>query len=264
SYLDCPAYAGVPYGPSSTHQAGSSTTLKFSPSATFRGVTVQFTFTATFTSSTSDTTGVTLNYANGPNLTLRYFPATGSCANPIYGDELHVWDMSSPPDYTVSASPHSFNEQQGSGWSASSSIGVQAIWGWSLPVSITAGSDDTSLTLIPNPSSVNPNGASASSTLTITDPKASDCGTYSISVSAQSGSLWRSLTLPLYIAPIDFCVFVNPNFDIGGAPPAGGCQTISIISTNRGTITFSGTGQSPLQQPTFNPASVPVTAGTKT
>ncbi len=267
SYLDCtinPA-AGT-FGPSSTTTQGLSSSIGYTSTATFFGITVSLSYSTTFTTSSSNTTGVTISYTNGPAIKLRYYPATGSCQNPIFGAELHVWDMSTPPDFSVSPSPSSLSEQQGSAWIDSSTINVQASWGWALPISMTANSNDPNLHLSLNPTSVNPYGASTSTTLTVTDLKASDCGSYNMWVYGQSGSTVRYAVIPVYIAPTDFCIFADNNA-IDVAYSQGYSPTITITSKAAANIALSasvspgftaGFGQPNLSVPAGGTASTSV------
>ena len=259
SYLDCNILpSAAPFGPSSTHTVGQTSSLGFTWGATFWGITASLSYTTTYTSTTSDTTGITINYTNGPNLIFRYYPASGTCDKPIWGSELHVWDMSTPPDYSLTASPSSLSAQTGSSWSKQTTASVQASWGWALPVGLTASSDDPNLSLSLNPTSVNPMGGTATSTLTVNDFATSDCGSFSIwVVGSSTTNRWTSISLT--ISPIDFCFFTNKNA-VDVAHSAGDCPIITLTSNTSTNIALSAnlpTGLSAL----FGLASVPVGAG---
>jgi len=334
---------------STTITTSASFSVSSSPVSLF-GASVGLSYTASTSWQNDDATLVTLGSTDGQSLSFTFYPASGPCNNLTFGSELHVWDTSSAPDYTMSAnpstvnvapgstgttaitltgfngfneqvsltysaptgisvslnpanlfvssssatsnpvisvlstvpcgitypvtiyaassgnppiyhstivrvavnptcnfsmsaSPSSFTEQQGSSWSGTTTISVQPTGGFAGTVSLSANSNNPNLQLALSSTSVNTAGGTGSVTLTITDPNTADCGPSTITVGGQSAQLMNSVTIPLTITGIqgscDFTISANPtSLSIySTAPPCMGYSTITIHSVNG----FSGT-----------------------
>src|SRR5205809_411576 len=166
--------------------------------------------------------------------------------HPVTGWRFH---QSTPPspDFSTSANPSSLNAPLGS--SASSTITLSSLNGFTGTVSLSATSSPTgpSLSSAVSPScptaSRNPATVSlsprstATSTLTFQTQPSTPTGTYTVTVTGSSGSLSHSTTVSVSVA-------VNPDFSSSADPSS---FTLSRSSTDNSTITitslngFSGT-----------------------
>ena len=278
-HLDCTfsvPVANTPWTWSYTQTGSTSTTFGVTSNADFFGSTVTLSYSESSGSENSDTTTVSFT-TNGANLRFILYPAGGTCpnpnANPVFGDELHVWDLSPPPDFAISSSPSSFNVQQGStptSWSRTSTLYVQGNYGFGSDVSLTATSNDPNLILSLSPQTVNPLGSTVTSTLTVNDPSASDYGSYYIYVNGQGGGRFHQVVIPLSISVPDFTITatspaqtrpgnyptstitITPlngftgtvNLATGNLPSGVNCQPVTpnTISGGSGTASLSCTG----------------------
>ncbi len=168
-----------------TFSTGTKTTLGISPTFSFRGISVTLSFSTTVSSSTSDTTTVTFGGSIAPTtFTFRFYPVGGTCANPTFGSELHVWDMTG--DFGMSTSPSSLSTNPGQ--SASTTATIASFNGFSEAVSLSSSAPSgISVSLSTNP--VSPTvGGSATSTVAISVASAVGYNTYTVVITGSSRS----------------------------------------------------------------------------
>ena len=164
-------------------------------------------------------------------------------------------------DYTVGVTPTSGSVVQGGSTSATATIGL--VNGTSQPVTLSTSISPsaTGLTARANPTSGIPTFTSA---LTISTTAATPTGSYTITVTGNSGNLSRSATYSLKVLPPP-----PPDFSISAAPSSlsmsksgSASATITIASLNgfSGTVSLTANPPSGVSA-TFNPVSVTVTSG---
>jgi hypothetical protein len=100
-------------------------------------------------------------------------------------------------DFSLGASTSSVSLKKSQ--SANVTLTVTSLDGFSLPVNLTVSGLPSGVTGTIVPSTVNPAGAAASSTLVITLPKKPPTGTFLLTITATSGSLTHTVTITLTI-----------------------------------------------------------------
>jgi len=170
--------------------------------------------------------------------------------HPVTGWRFH---QSTPPspDFSTSANPSSLNAPLGS--SASSTITLSSLNGFTGTVSLSATSSPSGPSLSLNPTSVTlSSGGTASSSLSVSS---STSGSYTITVTGTSGSLSHSASVNLIVA--DFRISANPS-SITIAPGSSATSSISLTSTGgfTGTVSLSSTVSPSGPTASLNPASV--------
>jgi len=108
--------------------------------------------------------------------------------------------VNEPPDFTISVSPSSLSIRQGE--SATASISIASVGGFSDPVSLTATGQPSGITVSFAPSTVTPpKGSSASSEISVKVESSVGTGSRSITISGRSGILSRSTILTVAVTP---------------------------------------------------------------
>ena len=164
--------------------------------------------------------------------------------------------MTTPPNFTISASPSSLTIAQGN--PGTSTITTTVSGGFSSSISLSATGVPTGTTVSFNPSTIPAPGA-GSSTMTITVGASTPVGTYPITVTGNGGGLQRSATVTL-------TVIAAPNFTISASPSSltiaqGSPGTSTITTTVSGgfssSISLSATGAPTGTTVSFNPSTIP-------
>ncbi|HEV2192907.1 MAG TPA: spherulation-specific family 4 protein, partial [Nitrosopumilaceae archaeon] len=198
------------------------------------------------------------NYVGYIYITDNNLPNPYNTVPSYFGNEVAMLDISSPlpspttpspttpspttpppttlPDFSLLASPSSASIQQGG--NSSSTITVRSLNGFSSAVGLTVLAP-TGMTVSVLPTSVTPaTGGSATSMLSISVPSSTPIATYTITVTGVSGSLTRTVIIPLTVsAPppptppsIQSSISVN-SVDLSGKPIIGMWTTIQSGST---------------------------------
>jgi len=162
--------------------------------------------------------------------------------------------------FSVSASPASVDIAAGN--SATATIGVSSIGGFSGTASLAATASPSGLTLSLNPNSVAiPSGGTVSSTLTISSSGTTAPGLYNLTVTVTSGTVSYSRSVQ---------VRVGANFSIASSLSSISIQvrttstaTITVTSLNgfAGTVSFSETSLPQGPGMSMSPGSVALSAG---
>ncbi len=140
------------------------------------------------------------------------------------------------PDFSLTASPSSFN--LGAGGSASSTITVGALSGFTGTVSLTASGQPSGSTVAFTPTSI---ATSGTSTLAITLPSTVSVGTYYVTVTGTSGSLTHTATVTLIVGAGDFSIVASASsliVDPGKTVSVGLTVTPINNLTSPVTLTF--------------------------
>jgi hypothetical protein len=141
------------------------------------------------------------------------------------------------PDFTVSASPSALTINAGS--SATTTITVTAIGGFTNPVTITAATP-TDWTA-PLPISVTP---TASTPLTITAPSSAN-GPYTVVITASDGTTSKTTTLTVQVVKPDFSLTANPtSLTIRQGSSGSSRITVNAVNSYQGAVTLSASGAS--------------------
>ncbi len=161
--------------------------------------------------------------------------------------------VSTSPDFSITASPASQSVVQGSGTSYTTT--TTALNGFAGSVGLTVAGLPTGATGSFSPTSITGGGSSA---LSVTTATSTPTGTYTLTVTGTSGTLTHSTTVTLVVNSV-----TPPGFTISASPssrtvtrPSSATYTISIGSVNgfSGAVTLSATGQP--NGVTFSPATV--------
>ena len=156
------------------------------------------------------------------------------------------------PDYTLSATPATVSTAVSS--SASSTIVVSALSGFSGAVNLTASGMPSGVTASFAPAAVTGSGAS---TLTLTASASAAVGTYPIVVKGVSGSLSHTITVSLTVASADFTLSASPTVVM--VSPGGSATstiTIGVVSGFSGSVNLTATGLPAGVTASFSPPSV--------
>lgn len=155
--------------------------------------------------------------------------------NAVSGTTSHIAALSlnvasTTPDFQISAAALS-PATVGPGASATSTLSVAALNGFSSAVALSCDSAISGVTCNPNPASVTPSGGTdATSALTVNVASTVTPGTYSIHISGTSGTTVHSTGLLLIVAK---------DFSVGPAPGSPTSQTISAGQTASFSLVFS-------------------------
>jgi len=273
-YLTCGI--NVPLGNSPetwtyTSTGSTATTFGISSTVNLFGQGVNLSYSEASSSEQSDATSLSISSTNGATLSFRLWPASGSCptpnSTPVFSNELHVWDLSPAPDFSISAAPTSLSLTPGS--TGTSTINLASINGFSstVPLSVSAPSG-IGVTL--NPTSADLTQPSASSTATIYVPPSTAAGTYTVTVTgtcnAPTCNPSITHTVNIQVQVLDFSTWASPTSAIV-YPLAVASSTITVSSLNgfSGTVNLAwavvpGSGLSC----TLNPTSITLTSGQTT
>src|SRR5438105_7511949 len=154
-------------------------------------------------------------------------------------------------DFALSAT--SASAAQGS--SATSTVTVSGLYGFADPVALSVSGlpAGTTATFSPATASFDPQSTSTTSTLTFSTSPSTPPGTYTATVTGQSGGVSRTCTVALQISqPADFQVAVMP----GNLQVARGGQAIyqvSVASAGSFPVTLSASGLPPGATASFAP-----------
>jgi hypothetical protein len=198
--------------------------------------------TITFTASSAAATGTT-------NVTIT---ASGGGITHTTTIALTV-NAAAAPDFTLSASPASLTVTQGK--SATSTITVNPLNGFTGTVSLMASGLPAGVT-----ASFNPSSTTGSGTLTLTAGSTAATGTATITITGTSGSLTHSTTIMLTVnaaANTDFTIADSPaSITVTRGTTGHSTVTIGAVNGFTGTVTLSVTGQGGRVTTTFNPTAV--------
>jgi subtilase family serine protease len=161
--------------------------------------------------------------------------------------------VSTSPDFTISASPASQTVVQGSGTSYTATVG--ALNGFSGVVSFSVSGLPTGAGATFNPTSVTGSG---SSSLSVTTAATTPAGTYTLTVTGTSGSLVHSTTVTLIVTPpatSDFTITASPSSrSIRRGNTTTYTVTVTAINGFTGTVNLTSTGAP--SSATFAPTSI--------
>ena len=171
---------------------------------------------------------------------------------------LGVAQVSSSPNFTISASPAWLSIQQGN--QGTSSITTTIGNGFNGAISLSASGMPSGTTVSFNPSTI-PAPGSGSSTMTITVGSRTVTGTYPITVTGSGGGIQQNTTVTLTVT-----AQAQPNFTISASPgslslPQGNQGTSTITTTVSGgfnnSISLSASGLPSGTTVSFNPNLIP-------
>ena len=169
---------------------------------------------------------------------------------------LGVTQVSSSPNFTISATPASLSIQQGN--QGTSSITTTIGNGFNSAISLSASGAPSGTTVSFNPSTI-PAPGSGSSTMTIAVGSSTATGTYPITVTGNGGGTQQTTTVTLTVT-------AAPNFTISASPaslsvPQGNQGTSTITTTVSGgfnsAISLSNSGMPSGTTVSFNPSTIP-------
>ena len=248
--IDCPvnAQTSLPGISSTTETTGTVTLPDVSATATFRGVGATFTYSRTETSSTSDTTSVTFANTSTQQRTFRLWPATsssGSCSGSIYfGPELHVWDLSGPVDFSMSASPTSLTVLPGS--SGTTAMSLAALNGFSGTVSLDTSILPSGVSVSFNPANVIlPGSGTSMATITVASSVSSGAGPFTITGTCVTGACSNpSITHSVRMNLQDFGLSVGPSSIVLGCSSSTSLITVASYDGFSGNVGLSASAPS--------------------
>lgn len=236
---------------------GGSTSTSYSVSATPVSI-FGFGVTLSYATSTSwdksDATTVTIGSTDGQTLNFAFYPASGPCSNLVFGSELHVWDTSAPPDFTISTNPGTLNVAGGS--TGSPTIFMTGVNGFNEQVQLTF-SAPTGFSISPNPENVFVSSSGGSANPVISVGSAVTCGlsyyVYFLATSSGNPTIkhWtRVLVNVVPASPTDFCIASAPNTAVvDGLPGAtsstsNACPNVYVASQGSTTVSLTVSAQS--------------------
>jgi hypothetical protein len=161
--------------------------------------------------------------------------------------------VSAIPDFSVSASPASSNVAPG--LSANYTVNVAASGGFNSAVSFSVGGLPAGASATFNPTSVTGSG---SSTLTVNTSTSTPTGSYTLAITASSGSLVHTASVTLNVnAAADFTLSATPPSQTV-ARKSQGSFTVSIGAVNgfSGTVALSVSGVPSRTSSSFSPSSI--------
>ncbi|HUK45928.1 MAG TPA: S53 family peptidase [Gaiellaceae bacterium] len=163
------------------------------------------------------------------------------------------------PDFSLGVSTQSGNIVAGTAGSASFTVTVNKIGGFSDQVTLSAPTLPSGVT-----ASFSPNPAPSTSALTLTAGATAAAGTYPITINGDDGSLHHSVNATLTVtAPApDFSISVSPGSQTLG--PTGSVSytvTITPLHGFSGTVSLSVSGLPNRVSATFSPSSVTAGSG---
>jgi uncharacterized membrane protein len=162
-------------------------------------------------------------------------------------------NSSTPPDFTVTATPTSSSVTQGN--SAQYTVNVTASGGFNGTVNLSSTGQPSGSTVSFNPSTVTGSG---SSMLTISTTATTATGSYPISITATSGALSHSVGVTLVVnRPPDFTVTATPTSS-SVTQGSSATYTVNVAASGgfNGTVNLSSTGQPSGSTVSFNPGTV--------
>ena len=161
--------------------------------------------------------------------------------------------LSVASDFTVSATPTSNNTSPGA--SANYAVNVAASGGFNGVVSFSASGLPPGASAGFNPASVTGSG---STTMAVSTSTSTPLGSYSLTITATSGSLTHTTSVTLAVnAASDFSLTANPT-SVSVPRKSQGNYTVSIGTINgfSGSVALSVSGLPKLTNYTFSPASI--------
>jgi hypothetical protein len=168
--------------------------------------------------------------------------------------------VTSPPDFSLAATPSSRSVGQGSG--TTYTVSVTALNGFSGTVGFTTSGLPSGATAGFNPTQITSSG---STTLTITTATSTPTGSYPITITGTSGTLTHTASVTLVVTvPSDFTIGVSPTTrTITRASSTSYAVTIGAAGPFSGTVTFTVSGLPKKVSSSFTPSSI-TTSGTST
>jgi uncharacterized membrane protein len=171
---------------------------------------------------------------------------------------LGVAQVSSSPNFAISASPATLSVAQGN--QGTSTITTTISGGFNAAITLSASGVPSGTTVSFNPNPIAAPGA-GSSTMTLTVGASTPVGTYPITVSGNGGGVQQNTTVTLTVTAQQ-----QPNFTISASPvslsiPQGNQGTSTITTTISGgfnsAITLSASGMPSGTTLSFNPNPIP-------
>src|SRR5215471_7930004 len=211
--------------------------------ASFNPTSTTGTSTLTFTASATAATGTAT------------VTVTGTSGNLSHSTTITLI-ITAPQDFSLSSNPSSVSVAQGG--TATSSITVTAIGGFTGSVALSATGLPSGVT-----ASFNPSSTTGTSTLTFTAASNATTGTASVTVTGTSGTLSHSATITLNVTPVQPPDFLLSATNATVAQGGTGTSTVTVTPTGgfSGSVALSvGTLPAGVTA-SFNPAS---TTGTST
>ncbi len=262
SSLTCPVTG--PQSITSSNDLSSSISVGMTADASFRGVTATVSWSYTTSSSTGSSTSVSFSSTDSQQLNFLLYPASGSCpglgsggsaGHGSFGPELHVWDMSASPDFSMSASPTSLSLNQGNiGTSTLSLTGFNGFNGlvpltWSAPSFISVSFTNTNPTV---------SSSTVTSTASITVGTNAPAGTYSVTITGANSQFQLTHSVTIQVQVPDFSISASPtSVLVGPGNPATSAITVTSIGGLAGTVNLaSAVSPSTGLSCSLNPASV--------
>jgi hypothetical protein len=202
----------------------------------------------------------------GPNTTwgtygrFRYFPALDLFVLVNDSDiPAYILLLRGPTDFTVSATPSTVTVSPGG--TATYTVNVGALNGFTGTVSLAAAGLPTGATASFSPSSVTTPG---SSTLTVTTRPGSSASSSTVTITGTSGTLANSANVTLNVAVPDFTLSATPS-TVSVSPGGTATYTVNVAALNgfTGTVSLAATGLPTGALPSFAPTSI-TTSGSST
>jgi len=195
-----------------------SSAVTFSTSPLPSGVSINFSpSSVTPPAGGSQSSTATINVAPGTPASSQSITITGTSGSLAHSQPFTL-TITVTPDFALSATPPSLTVTQGG--SASSSIAVSSVNGFSAPVTLTPswfGSAPTDVTFSVTSPVTPPSGSSASSPLTVNAGASASTGTFTLRITGSSGSLTHSVDVTIVITT------VGGTTTITTAPPGPSC-----------------------------------------
>ena len=207
------------------------------------------------------TTNTYTDASVAPNTTYYYVVSASSFAGEgANSAELIVTTPVSPPDFLLSASPATLSVSQSG--SATSSIAVSPVGGFSGTVSLTATSSPPGPIATFSPGAVT---GSASAIMTVT-ASGVPAGTYGLTVTGRSGALVHSTGVTVTVTPGgSFTLTANPaSLTVSKSTSPNASSSVSVTSENgfAGIVSLSMGSLPRGVQATMTPGTVSVSPGT--
>ena len=243
--------AGSPttYGVNITAQNGYSGTATLAVTGLPTGATAQFTPASVSGSGTAQLTVSTAGLTPPGTYPLIITATSGSLTHTANVTLL----VTSPPDFTISATPASRSVPAGS--ATTYSVNITALNGYSGTATLAVSGLPTGATATFNPGSV---AGSATAQLNVSTTTSTAVGTYVLTITATSGSLSHSASATLVVT-------AAPDFSMTAGPPSqsvlsGSSTTFTVTLTAlngyASSTTFSVSGLPAGATGAFNPTSV--------
>ncbi len=168
---------------------------------------------------------------------------------------LGLVEVSSAPNFLISAAPTSLSIQQGT--QGTSTITTAISGGFNSAISLSASSMPSGATVSFNPNPI-PSPGAGSSTMTITVGSSTPPGTYPITVTANGQGIQQTVIVNLTVTPSDFILTASPP-TVTVAQGSAGNTTVrtTLVGSFNGAISLTAPRVPPGTTVSFNPNPIP-------